>query len=284
MLEMKHLHVEIHSTQQEEEARQQATQAAKEAVAGKRIHEAFFILANMPLSPDVDHLREAVEAINRVTPLQHLIAKLRKDNTGRVVGRKPETLSSTPDKSELFEYAVLYQQFNVITFIEPVREQINLEHDAQVDDLLPVVSHAPFVPPGREYIYARGLHAGLKGDLLVAAHLLVPQIEHSVRYMLSQRGIVTSKFNDRDLQMEFDLNTTLTKYHAELAAILGNNIVFDLQGLLVEKFGSNLRNLVAHGLLDYHDFSSQVLYLWWLTLHLILPVSDVITPQEPGKS
>ncbi|MCL2927754.1 MAG: DUF4209 domain-containing protein [Trichodesmium sp. MAG_R01] len=45
--------------------------------------------------------------------------------------------------------------------------------------------------------------------------------------------------------------------------------LFDLKGLLVDRSGSNLRNLMAHGLLDDEDFSSPLMsYLWWVTLRL----------------
>ena len=44
-------------------------------------------------------------------------------------------------------------------------------------------------------------------------------------------------------------------------------MVFDPQGLLVERFGVNLRNRMARGLMGDGDFASPaVLYLWWLVL------------------
>jgi len=39
--------------------------------------------------------------------------------------------------------------------------------------------------------------------------------------------------------------------------------------LLVEHYGSNLRNLMAHGLLNHDAFYSRpIVYLWWLVLRL----------------
>ena len=40
----------------------------------------------------------------------------------------------------------------------------------------------------------------------------------------------------------------------ELEHALGRDMVFNLRGLLVEQHGSNLRNRMAHGLLDVHAF------------------------------
>lgn len=85
--------------------------------------------------------------------------------------------------------------------------------------------------------------------------------------MLIERGIITSHINDNGIENEYALTKTL--YMPEVQEIFGDNITFDLQGLLVDKFGSNLRNLECHGLIDYQSFfSPHHVYLWWLTLRL----------------
>ncbi len=50
-----------------------------------------------------------------------------------------------------------------------------------------------------------------------------------------------------------------------------DDLIFDLQGLLVEHHGSNLRNETAHGLLDDGQMGTEeCMYLWALTLRLCL--------------
>lgn len=275
--EMKPLRINIHLTHEEEQATDEVIKAIREVIIGRSIQEALIALASIGFSPTVDHLKEIAKKIISDTPLTHLVSHELKDERGKVVGRQPSLLEEDPTKNEMFRQALLAHQFQATFLIEPLRQEINAKQRTQPQDLLPIVSNNSFIPRGRESIYARGIHAGLVGDFLVAAHLLIPQIENSIRHLLYQHGIVTSKFNEHDLQNEFDLNTTLTKYHSELATILGKDVAFDLQGLLVERYGSNLRNRLAHGLLDYDDFSVQISYLWWLTLHLCLlglPISD----------
>lgn len=147
-----------------------------------------------------------------------------------------------------------------------------MDHNVRIDDFLGIVFNSPFVPPGREYIYAQGLHAGLTGDFLVAANLLIPQIENSIRYLLIKQDVITSGLDAQGIQDERSLNTTL--YLPETINILTEDITFDLQGLLVERSGSNLRNRMAHGLIDQNGFfQPEVVYLWWLTLRLCcLPI------------
>jgi len=199
---------------------------------------------------------------------------------GKVVARQPgSVLSSDPNEAEAatrFEMnrnAAHYQAFHAQAFIEPARDQINLEHSVRVNDLLPIVSHSSFVPPEREYLFAKGLYAGLTGDFLTSTHILIPQIENSIRYLLWNRGVLPSGLDNRGIQNEYHLSTTL--YCSEITSIFDEDTLFDLKNLLVEHSGSNLRNHMAHGLINDDEFLRSLLmsYLWWLTLRLCcLPI------------
>jgi len=49
----------------------------------------------------------------------------------------------------------------------------------------------------------------------------------------------------------------------------GPDMVFDLRGILIERFGHNLRNDLAHGLLDEGSlYGVASIYLWWITIRL----------------
>lgn len=172
-------------------------------------------------------------------------------------------------RAEMFRHAAMQQQVHVVALVEPAREQLTFEHRARISDILPLVAYNPLVPPGHEMIYARGLHAGLTGDMLVAAHLLAPQLENSIRSLLVRTGKTVSGLDDQGIQDEFSLNTLLHNYQTDLIAMLGKDTWFDLCGLLIERFGSNMRNSLAHGLLNYEELTSpQATYIWWLALHL----------------
>lgn len=251
----------------------ECVEKAKEEVKGKALHDALLTLAGMVESPKVDTLRTLVQESTGKYVFQHLISQTIVNNMGKVVARKSSMFSNDSQevekatREEMFKWARLKQQIYAQAVVEPAKYQINLEHNVRLDDWLPIVSNNPLIPLNREYTYARGLHAGLKGDFLVAAHLLIPQLENSVRYILNQNGFITSKLDEEGIQDEKDLNTLL--YSEQAKTIFNENILFDLQGLLINRFGSNLRNRMAHGLMDYNEFYSlQMSYLWWLTLHL----------------
>jgi hypothetical protein len=198
---------------------------------------------------------------------------------GKVVARQPgSVLSNNAEEAEAatrFEMcrnAIYHQSLHAQAYVEPARCQINLEHNVQLNDILSIISHSPFVPPERKYLFAKGLHAGLTGDFFTATHILIPQIENSVRYLMWRRGIITSGLDDSGIQNEHNLNSTL--YRQEITSIFDENTIFDLKCLLVEHAGSNLRNRMAHGLISDEEFMSPLMsYIWWLTLRLCcLPI------------
>lgn len=266
---------------------------AKEAITrvkGKTLYDAIIELALIVSTPEVNNLREQVQTLVKEYPIQHLFQTVSVDERGKVTGRMPNINSDDPEEVEkafrakMFQHSSYHHTITAHRIIEPARHQINLEHNVRLSDFIPIVSNNPLIPPGREIIYAQGLHAGMEGDFLVAVHLLIPQLEYSIRYVLAQHGVTTSGINSKGVQDEHSLNTTL--YLPKIQEIFGEDITFDLQGLLVERFGNNLRNRMAHGLMAHDTFySDQVLYLWGLILRLCcLPIIMQIQNNEGEPS
>jgi len=169
----------------------------------------------------------------------------------------------------MFRIAKFYQGWYGLNFIAPACKQICSEHDTKLDDLSFIVDENPFIPQGREPLYARGLLAGLQGDPVITAYLLIPQLENSLRYLLKQHGFIAS--NPDVIQDDYLLNKVL--YSHDLTEVLTEDIIFIIKGLLVERMGSNIRNEICHGLFDYSQFflfQPQITYIWWLTLYLCL--------------
>jgi hypothetical protein len=255
-------------------------EAAKRAIAqikGKTLYDALFEFTLMGESPEVSSLRKEVQELAKEYPIRHLFPVVVINEKGKATGSSSNLFSNDPKEAEATMRANMFKQADnhhryIKGIIEPVRRQINLEHNVRVSDFIPIVSDNPLIPEGREHIYAQGLHAGMEGEFLVAAHLLIPQFENSIRHVLTQRGVITSGINSKGIQDERNLNITL--HLQEVHDIFGEDITFDLQGLLTERFGANLRNRMAHGLMSHDVFYSvPVVYLWWLILRLCcLPI------------
>jgi hypothetical protein len=127
--------------------------------------------------------------------------------------------------------------------LKAARAAITNEHAIRLRDLDFLVLGNPFIPMGREGIFARGLQAGFEGDWLVAMHLLVPQIENSIRHVFQLSGEIVSTLQAGGTQEERDLGWLLTC--SKMTEVFGAPLTFDLRGLLIEKFGNNFRNNTA---------------------------------------
>lgn len=259
---------------------------AREHVKGKPLGEAILALASGCTPPNKANLRRQVEELSKDS-IWALVERSTVDERGKVVARKPSPSSSDPGevekafRAEMLSQANDYRQTYAIAFVHPALRQINLEHDVRMRNLLPLLLDNPFVPEGREHIYARGLFAGFEGDFLTAAHVLIPQLENSIRHVLAASGVIVSKLDDSGVQEEKDLGELM--YEPKLEEIFGEDLLFDLQGLLVERFGTNLRNRMAHGLMSQDEFSSfPVLYLWWLVLRVCLIY--LVVSRSPARS
>lgn len=258
---------------------------ARGRVRGKTLRDALFELAICASSPRVTQLRERVEEHANKFFFLHFVSMRKLDEDGRVVGRRPGLYGDASEseralKAEMFKEAAIQQSVLAQGVVRPAIAQIKQDHDVGIADIMDLVSNSPFVPQGREYAFARGLRAGLDGDLLLVPHLLCPQVENSLRFVLAQRRVRVVGLTEDGIQDVHSLERNLRK--PEARDVFGEDIVFDLRGLLVERFGANLRNLVAHGLMNDDDFYSwHVLYLWWLSLRLcVLPLYSLTHDPE----
>ncbi len=176
---------------------------------------------------------------------------------------------------QMFFNASLDHQIAVIGQLEPMRQQILVEHHVRYDDFLLFVGYNRLVPPERVSFFVQGLYEGLHGNFVGALHILVPQLENSIRCLLTERGIITSSLDKDGIQKEHHINMML--HEPRLAEVFSADIIFTLRELLVEQAAANFRNQLAHGMLEYGAFFGETaIYIWWLVLHLCA----LAAPQE----
>ncbi|MHB8107090.1 MAG: DUF4209 domain-containing protein [Candidatus Cryosericum sp.] len=250
------------------------TQWARDQVKSKDLRAALVALANLAETPKPAELEEQVDARTGRMPFQYLISTVGMDQEGKASSHAPAAFTGdtreirTAKDAELYQEAARNRQIAVLALLDPARRQVLSDHVVRLDDWRSFTTDNPFVPVGREEIFARGMDAGMNGDFLVAVSLLTPQVENAVRVVLKKAGVVTSKIDMRNVEQERVLGALLDMDEAE--RVFGRDLMFDLRGLLVEKFGSNMRNELAHGLLDVDDFKGpDAEYLWWCALRLM---------------
>lgn len=256
-------------------------QIAKELVAGKSLHDSLYSLAfGYKLIESIDKLRTQAEQDRESFVLLHMIPTALVDNEGKTKAISVDDGDSL--ENCMFEKASFYQSWYGMNFVAPACEQICSEHDVKQDDLTFIVTDNPFIPKGHELLYLRGLLAGLQNDPIIATHLLVPQLENSLRHILKQQGFIASNLTSQMIQDEYTLGKVLAL--EDLKKVLTEDIIFTLKGLLVERMGGNIRNEVCHGLYSYEQFfDARAIYLWWLTLFLCLVPSHKNWLEENNK-
>ncbi len=268
----------------------QYIEETEKAVQGKTAREILFYMMRECCSPSVQSLRQSIEERAKGNSLLDLFTHTLSDEKGRTVAQRRGLWANTPEEretaiiSQMYEAAQTQRQIQIIIGIEPCRSVLLTEHNPNIDFFDEYIYYNPFIPFGREELFRRGLYEGLRGDFLVSTHLLMPQIENSLRYVLERSGKASSKVVKDGLQEDMNLSDLLSDSMPEkgkniLIEILGEDIVFDLQSLLNEKASVNLRNEVAHGKVDAETFYGHTaVYFWWLVLRICLLCKVIVKP------
>ncbi|WP_158621146.1 DUF4209 domain-containing protein [Pseudomonas sp. p106] len=257
----------------------QLIQNSTAAVRDKTINEAIIAFCHMAKPPSVADLIREVHKQARVAVFSSLISSEVLNSRGRVIARAPSLEESDDPKLEglrwrMFGQARMGRSLAVQATLNPARMEILGAHSQDRLHLLSLIEHSSWIPPNHQESILRALVAGFEGDMLVAGHLIPPQLEALIRHVVESLGGATSMLEPGGVQPERPLGVLLETPEALRA--FGADGVFELQDLLIDPLGTNLRNEVAHGLLDDSGmFETDVLYAWWLLLRYCVLTSKI---------
>lgn len=249
---------------------------ARNAVRGKDAIEALKAFANLHGGVNAKEARESAIEKMRQHPLQTMFPATVMSRDGRVIARRPGiSLGSTlTDEDEVVIQSEMIHDFGILVSIVvqgdiwPALEVLLVEHRLTEADFIQLARQSPIVPKGREQLFGKALFAGYERDFVTALHLLVPQIEHMVRYHLKQAGVKTTTLSIDGIENENGLSTLIEL--PEVNRVFGEDLAFEIRALFCDPFGSNLRNELAHGLLDDEAcYSIHSIYAWWFALRLV---------------
>lgn len=249
-------------------------EAGRKAVSGKEPLEALRSFCGLYRGIDVKTARANAIKRMREHPLSALFPATVMSGDGRVVAKRPGIggIGALDDddptvRSEMIRDYGLLLGIVVQGSIWPALETLWIEHRLREDDFVGLASQSPVVPKDRVRLFGKALHAGYDRDFVTALHLLVPQIEHLVRFHLKQIGAKTTTLDLNGIENEIGLSglTALP----EMEKVFGPNLSFEIKALFCDPFGPNLRNQLAHGLLDLDGCQSVYsIYAWWFGLKL----------------
>lgn len=242
------------------------------------LQEALMCFAGLNDGPDYQRLADDVKECMQKSPLSSIIGSTHYCRDGRVVAKTPPAnlLAGEEDPAnqavlhrQIHQHFEMETQLVVKSQILPALRQILMEHRVTKSFLEAFCRHSPIVPKDRLHLFSFALWLGFEYDFGNAIHLLCPQIEHIVRVQLKKVGAHTSNLDPYGIETECGLSTLMDL--PEISEVFGENQIFELKSVFTEALGFNLRNEVAHGLLNDDNSSSiSAIYAWWMMLRLVV--------------
>jgi len=115
--------------------------------------------------------------------------------------------------------------------------------------------------------------------MLLVGHVVPLQFEAVIRQAVEFNCAPDPMLKPDGTQEERTLSALLDSPQAESA--FGSAGVLELQDLLTDQLGSNLRNEVAHGLeTDGGFFSTEFVYAWWLLLRCVALSAHIVRTRQ----
>ena len=148
-----------------------------------------------------------------------------------------------------------------------------------------MTERSPFIPEGREAFFLEGLYMGFQNNFITAGHLLIPQIENCLKNIVEKNGRNTIKL-DEPVQHDNTLGTLLSLKESGnmLDGICNKDLLSELNSFLIDGSSANFRNKICHGLISPVESYHYGIYLWWITLKMVLLTKDFFEIPERDSS
>ncbi|MBV6420193.1 MAG: hypothetical protein DAHOPDDO_01422 [Ignavibacteriaceae bacterium] len=224
--------------------------------------------------PDDENIKKEVLDIAKKTPIQAFITHSIMDREGRTVAK----VGSVEEDIEGRVVQLMSQHFQYDhTFLYHSIREAKKKYSFNSDDIINFIYESPLFLEERKEIIKRGIEAYFNDDFIVAAHLLIPQIENALRMMLRLNGgdIYKPAKNGglflRNLD-EILRSQAVTENFTE-------RVTKYFRVLLTDQRGFNLRNDICHGIMqpDHIGF-----YVCDRLFHVILLLAQVRSKEETG--
>ena len=246
----------------------------RELVSGKTVEEALRAFTSLYHFKATELREAAIEGL-RNAPFMALVSTTMYTHDGRVGARTPgfSRQGDSREGEKRIEAEAISGQYGIhVGFASNMilygLEILASEHHLQESDFILLSRYSPFVPPEREILFGKALYYGYNRDFGSAIHLLTPQIENIVRVRLQQEGVRTAHTDRSGITTENGLSSLVE--HDKFKEVFGEDLAFEIEALLCSPYGANLRNNVAHGLLnDRECHSAYTVYAWWLSLKIV---------------
>jgi hypothetical protein len=238
------------------------------------LSEALRAFALLDRSRDPAKLREDAIAARSNAPLLSLLGASHLDREGRTAafsaGARPdEEPGETWYRREIGRSEGLHRAISLENHIEPARVMIHMKFGIEERHLAPIVGLSSLVPDDQKPILCLGFARFFQGDMMSAAHLLVPQMESAIRHLLKMNGVGTGKLRDDATEEDYSLSKLFERFRPQLDGIFGVALAAEIDNLFNTRPGPALRHEMAHGQVTAGEcFAQGTYYGCWLIYRL----------------
>ncbi|MCB4321903.1 hypothetical protein KOE80_06765 [Alcaligenes sp. 13f] len=249
-------------------------EATSDEFAELEVHEMLLRLAFIAQNPKKIALHAQCLKKKNEYFFSAIFRKTYSDEEGKVIATAPAAPLYGNPSEEWFDHESLTEMalhYHILVEGRIKPAFITMSRNQAIDErhFEPIAYHSIFVPPGHESIFSIGFARLIQGDMVSAAHLLIPQLENSLRYVLNNRGSSTAKMNLNLTQEDQSLSQMYSNRRGELEQVFGVDMTYAFHLLFNLKGGPMLRHEMAHGkFTTSHSYQSSCIYACWLIYHL----------------
>lgn len=248
---------------------------SKAIVSGKNKKDVIKIFSTIFPIMNIDEMEQSAIKEIKKYPFSALCLGTYFNSEGRMVSKsegidfaKPIEASHPKVQDSIMTNHKILVQSIVISCLSPALQVIHNEHKFLEHDFELLIKKSSLVPIDRQEIFVQGLYAGYEYDYVSSLNILVPQLENLVRFHLKNKGEKTLIRDEKGIEIEMGLSTLVEL--DGMKDFFGKNLTFEIKALFCDPRGPNLRNLIAHGLLNCQSFYSiYSVYAWWFILKLV---------------
>lgn len=197
------------------------------------------------LLPNYQGLVKQTEEMKTSHPLQFLVNTQVIDKEGHLL-----SVDRDPFYSILARNSMISITFMTILIINRIIERLLQEKGLIKDNLILYLKNWGLIDDNNLKIIEHGIERYFAKDYISSLHILVPQLEAAIRTLLKKGGIQTISF-ERGTTSTQESSLTELLERPEFREIFGETLRWYMKLVLVEKLGLNLRNDIAHGLIEF---------------------------------
>lgn len=175
----------------------------------------------------------------------------------------------------------------IIDLVIKITDRMIQKHPISKNDLASflMTERSPFIPEGRESFFLEGLYMGFQNNFMTAGHILIPQIENSLKNIIEINGRNTIKL-DEPVQHDNTMGSLLSLKESGnmLDGLCNKDLLSELNSFLIDGNSVNFRNKICHGLTSPAESYHYGIYLWWITLKMVLLTKDFFEIPERSSN